>query len=360
VNFPTHRNWAEKQTGIEEILRWKPADTFSALGGVEYSLGSWNVLNTLAGVTTNYIPSGSHTKHSGFAEATWRASERIELVGGARYSVDSLFNKPATMPHFSAHYFGEGGYDVLYTFNTGYVQPTLEQARGGQIIQVGLPLRWAYGTNNAQKNQSHDLKFHFGKANLDMSATIFYAQVSNLINFLNYTTTPYRIFHYNIGDIKSHGVELDFKYRKSEHIDFYGNFNYSNAHFQSFTVLNPVAPGLISILGKPYIDNSLQPTGIPMQTWNLGTTLRFAENWTGNLHWRGWANARTQISTTTYQTLGPENYLDINFRYQFKRGAFSVYVKNMTNNSSVTPVGANGGYAQAYGRHAGLQAELAF
>jgi len=359
---PANRNWVEGRSGIEEILRWKPSPTFSALAGVDYTRGSWKVLNRAPGITTNYIPPGSLAKSSLFTEGTWRAAERWEVGGGVRYSRDSLFNKPALMPHLSAHYFGDGGLDVLYTYNTGYVQPTLEQARGGQVLPLGTPPRLAYGTNIAQKNQSHDVKFHFGKGDMDVSTTFFYAQISNLINYLNYNipANPYRIYHYNIGDIVSKGVELDFKYRQREGLDFYGTLNYSNAHFQSSSVTNPAAPGVISIAGQPYIDNNLQPTGIPMLTWNLGTTIHLAENWTTNLHWRGWANARTQVSTTAYQTLGPGNQLDINLRHKFKQGAISVYARNLTNNTSVTPIGANGGFAEAYGRHTGILAELSF
>lgn len=366
VLFPTNRNWTDVQTGVEEILRWKPSSTFSVLAGGDYTSGRWKVLNTQAGVTTDYIAPGSHTKDSLFTEGTWRATERGELGAGVRYSHDSLFNNQTWMPHLSAHYFGDGGIDVLYTYDTGYVQPTLEQARGGQVIPVGVPLRLAYGTDTAQKNQSHDIKLHYGKGDWDASTTFFYEQISNLINFLNYTDPAgvYRVFHYNIGDVVSKGVELEFKYRQREGIDFYGNFNYSNAHFLSSSVPNPAAPGLISIVGQPYINNSLQPTGIPMQTWNLGTTISVAENWTTNLHWRGWANASTQITSTlphpiaTYQILGIENYLDINLRHKFNQGAVSVYIKNMTNNTAGTPVGANGGLAQAYGRNTGIMLEL--
>jgi outer membrane receptor protein involved in Fe transport len=97
---------------------------------------------------------------------------------------------------------------------------------------------------------------------------------------------------------------------------------------------------------------SLEPVAVPTYTWNLGVDYDVTPELLFNLQYRG--NAHTYVQTQTnpsgFETWGAMHYVDMNLNYTMDKSlAFSLYAKNLFDNSHPLPH-INSGYIDQYFR----------
>ena len=83
-----------------------------------------------------------------------------------------------------------------------------------------------------------------------------------------------------------------------------------------------------------------------------------------NLHYRGWADVKVERIQDTYETIGPEHYLDATLVWEdaFTAGLdLSIYCRNLFDNDSLLPrPGTGGGFMESFGVRYGLSATMVF
>jgi hypothetical protein len=147
------------------------------------------------------------------------------------------------------------------------------------------------------------------------------------------------------------GVELEMKHALSDRLKLNGNASYQHARWNSRYPFGTA--GNFDIVTNTQLSTySLQPVAVPTYTWTLGVDYDVTPKLLFNLQYRG--NAVTYVKTAStpavFETMGVMHYADINFIYtKDKSLEFSVYAKNLFDNSQPLPH-INSGYIDQYFR----------
>ena len=304
------------------------------------------------------------------------------------------------MPRFAGIYSIDTHSTVKYCYNTGYVRPPAavgdlgmeplknydlgeeNPAKAGQIIQYR-----ELAANKAEEIATHDLQYLFNGETLNGSVDFYQTTLKNYFNYSGVFATSdgtasgtpamtspdgliYRLATVNANTVVTDGVELDAKKKLSDKIDVYGNVSYLiSAKVDSF-VWN-IGNYSTTLQGGALYTNDREGCAFPCLSYNLGTDIFVKKNVSFNLHFRGWSSmwvlAATGASPTasTYEKLGPENFVDANILFDNllpnRSMSVSVFAKNLLNNDDAKIGLVNqGGYWVAEGISLGAKISYSF
>lgn len=339
--------------GAESILDYQ-AQSVKALLGVFANRSTWDI---------TIVPgdSGIDRNYAVFSEATYSGIEQLNLTAGARWEKNSGRTQTENvLPRFAAIYNLDPQWFLKYAYNTGVVRFGANFSRQPEmVVQPGLGSFWRVHQVSPQKSKSHDLQLSYRSDKTSGAITLYKQQVTNVPAYIG-TAGPVigqinglPLYYGTMGfaNFESYGVELEMKHAVTDRLALNGNAAYQHGRWDNRYPFG--AAGGFDIVNNTHLSNySLEPVAVPTYTWNLGVDYDVTPELLFNLQYRG--NAHTHVKTQTnpsgFETWGPMHYVDINLNYaKSKSLAFSLYIKNLFDNSHPLPH-INSGYIDQYMR----------
>jgi outer membrane receptor for ferrienterochelin and colicin len=314
------------------------------------------------------VPSITDKNRAIFVEENYRAIEDWVFTLGMR--VDH--NTPRAditnyLPRAAASYLINDRWSVKYTYNTGYVAPSLQQTRGGIFQPFGPDVDFTIrGAENVQESRSHDFQFFYKNDRTQANLTLYHHTLTDVIQFAGFGPVTVSgipnvtLFEVNASDMDTWGLELEAKTKLTDKLNLYGNFAFANAKYQD-RFINFEGQVILDLLtGTSVSTENGTVTGTPQNIWNLGLDWDINESLSLNTHYRGWANAFAKNSDQpTFKRFGAYHYLDLNLRhrdYLTKGLTISAYIKNLFDNDKSLPGGVNEGQVDPQnGRQVGFE-----
>jgi iron complex outermembrane receptor protein len=285
-------------------------------------------------------------------------------------------NKPRAhkinyLPRAAASYLIDENWSVKYTYNTGYVAPTLEQTRGGIYQQFDSNKPAVKGAEDSQKSRAHDIQWFYSDDSNKVDLTLFHHTLTDVIQFSGFGPIPLggiskvRLLEVNASDMVTWGLELEAESRLTNSLNLYGNYALANAEYQDRFVFFKGEQILDLVTGTSVATEDGTVTGTPQHIWNMGVDWQIKEDLTFNIHYRGWTDALAKNSDQpTFKRFGPEHYIDLNLLAKnifTKNLTISAYIKNVFDNRHPLPSGVNEGQVEPQnGRQLGIKLSYLF
>jgi len=274
-------------------------DQYVIFAGVENSAAA--PINRFVAYSKNSETKGETI--SGFGQAIWDITDRLNLTAGVRYThetKDSYFVQPYVNPALTA-LFVEGKYvRAAQTFNAWSPEATLS-FKVNRDINIYGAFKTGYksgGLSNSgiysalSTTPADDFLFDPEKAKgfeigfksmlfdrqLRFNVTAYRYQFSNLqVDFFNAPTFAYLTV--NAGDAISKGIETEFEFapRSAPGLTVHGSLNYNSSRYKNF--LGPCFAGQTPAQGCP---SPTGPGGFPLQDLS-GKPTSVAPDWTATL-----------------------------------------------------------------------------
>jgi outer membrane receptor protein involved in Fe transport len=336
--------------GVESILNYD-AKSVKALMGVMANYSTWDTA-----FATN--DSGIDKNNAIFSEGTYSGIEKLSLTAGARWEKnDGRTQTENVLPRFAAIYNVYPEWFLKYAYNTGVVRFGARFTTQPEYV-VGNNF-WRVNQATPQKSKSHDLQLSYRSNKTSGAITLYQQQVTSIPAYVGtngpvigqinglpvyYGSTEFATFD-------TYGVELEMKHAVTDRLKLNGNAAYQHGRWDSRYPFGTA--GNFDIVTNTQLSTySLEPVAVPTYTWTLGVDYDVTPKLLFNLQYRG--NAVTYVKTGTtppvFETMGVMHYADINFIYtKDKSLEFSIYAKNLFDNSHPLPH-INSGYIDQYFR----------
>jgi outer membrane receptor for ferrienterochelin and colicin len=340
--------------GAESILDYQ-AQSVKALLGVFANHSTWdiNFSNHAQGIDENYAI---------FSEGTYSGINKLNLTAGARWEKNNGRTQTENvLPRFAAIYSLDSQWFLKYAYNTGVVRFGTNFSRQPELVTQtgGLPSFWRTHQVAPQKSKSHDLQLSYRSDKTSGAITLYKQQVTSIPAYIG-TAGPVigeingqPLYYGTMGfaNFDTYGVELEMKHAVTDRLALNGNAAYQHGRWDNRYPFGQA--GSFDIVTNTHLSTyNLEPVAVPTYTWNLGVDYDVTPKLLCNLQYRG--NAQTYVKTQTnpsgFETWGPMHYVDINMNYaKSKSLGFSLYVKNLFDNSYPLPH-INSGYIDQYMR----------
>ena len=362
--------YKEIGAGAETILRSTLADKHHLQFGLKVvsveagpnTTGAFFSTTTLVISSTNtaYLKteSGRDTTYSAYLEDQYSPLDYLTFVLGGRVDKnDYRENSYKFLPRFAAIY-NPNAFAVKYAMNSGYYRPSLRHGKNVPSTRGALTAN----AQNSMSSFSHDLEFMYNSARNHSSLTFYYMTMTQLINTVS-ASGPLVGGYYNIGDITTYGIEIDFRQKVLNKLDLYGNYAYARARISNYL------PASRSQIEYIYTDEDEELLTIPRHIYNIGLDWGFWKGCNLNLHLRGWREGEilnTAIGKSgNYYTFYGEEYVDANILYENIFGlpvSLSVFCTNLFNHLGQDPVRTNfmDGWQYQKERTVGFKASYTF
>lgn len=331
--------------------------------------GQWVVLSQV----DRDLLRGIEETYGLFFEDEYRGIDHWLLTAGVRFDKNTLrLPGQAAYPRFAAVYNANDNLTFKYTYNRGYVRPTIERSDGTidrPLIRNGSAF---VGPERPQTSISNDVQVTYSKQDLTLAASFYSYKIADYIARVGYDSSqlyqglPIRYQNQNVGEIGGRGVELELSYQLARHLRIYGNAAFAKARFRELEVA--AAGGAISfniVTDTTFATPDGNTTGVPQRLWNAGLDWNFSDKAFANLHYRGWANSWGKTSNDpAFSRYGPEHFVDFSFGFspgitprtsRAPSTILSFYGKNVFANRANYPQGPHGGYIVEQGRELGIQ-----
>jgi outer membrane receptor protein involved in Fe transport len=317
-----------------------------------------------------------------YVEDNWTAIEQLNVIAGLRLDHNNLREKKtAVLPRFGLIWDTSEQITMKYLFNTGYVRPPVNVGfLGGTPIKTDQALDIDYyeiGADKSERIRSHDLQVGYSTAGFQVTTTLYQTELDNYFNYSGQfmtddgtvTGTPltedgklYRMAIVNANDLKSNGLEIDFRRPMSNTFAWYGNYSFV-FHAQVDKFEWETRDFTSTLEGSTLFTADREMTAFPRHSWNVGVNAFLSRDISVNLHLRGWTKMWTRADGTVtpalYAELGPENFLDVNLQVARIAGlpvTASLYAKNvLDNDDSKIAFGPHGGYWSDRARSVGAK-----
>ncbi|MEJ2453503.1 MAG: TonB-dependent receptor [Candidatus Thiodiazotropha sp.] len=376
-----------------------PYDSYDTYNGYGASAIATHTLLTnriKAGIAYDYLDftsatalweqyTGPRTEHiwGVFLEENYLGIDDWIFTAGIRYDHHSLRSKGGDVsPRAAVIHQIDDHWSMKYTYNTGHVRSSIRKYRTFTDEDTFINIRdgapWI-GVEHPQSTQSHDLQLTYLDDRLSMELTLFQTTIEEYATYIGYTyyNTPaeqaatgwygYEYIDQNVGDLTSHGIELEGSYDFSRNFRSYGNVSYTKTKLSNRYVLMRGDLHSVDLVAEPDMDlvnYDLEKTGWPEYIWNLGVDFEPFAGHLFNVHYRGWSNnpIKSERQPNEFDEFGPEHFVDINYvttalGRQFE---FSAYIKNLFDNEAEYPAANDGGYTVNIGRTFGISGKLFF
>ncbi len=334
--------------GAESILDYD-VQSVKALLGVFANHSTWQMdfATNDHGIDNNYAV---------FSEGTYSGIERLNLTAGARWEKNSGRTQTAhVLPRFAAIYSFDSQWFLKYAYNTGVVRFGANFSRQPEFVPADNI--WRVHQISPQKSKSHDIQLSYRSDTTSGAITFYKQQVTSIPAYVG-TAGPVigqinglPLYYGTMGfaNFETYGVELEMKHAVTDRLALNGNAAYQHGRWDKRYPFG-TAGGFDIVTNTHLSTYDLEPVAVPTYTWNLGVDYDVTPELLFNLQYRG--NARTQVKTQTnpsgFETWGAMHYVDINLNYvRSKSLAFSLYVKNLFDNSHPLPH-INSGYIDQY------------
>jgi outer membrane receptor protein involved in Fe transport len=345
-------NYVQKvnTVGAESILDYE-TQSLKALMGVFANHSTWevNFATRDSGIDNNYAL---------FSEGTYSGLEKLNLTAGARWEKnDGRTQTENVLPRFAAIYNFDPQWFLKYAYNTGVVRFGAHYSPQPEFVPTDNI--WRVHQTSPQKSKSHDLQLSYRSDTTSGAITLYQQQVTNIPAYVG-TAGPVigqinglPLYYGSMGfaNFESYGVELEMKHALTDRLALNGNAAYQHGRWDNRYPFGTA--GGFDIVSNTHLSTyGLEPTAVPTYTWNLGVDYDVTSKLLFNLQYRG--NTLTYVKTSTapsgFETWGPMHYVDINLNYtKDKSLEFSLYTKNLFDNSHPLPH-INSGYIDQYFR----------
>ena len=338
--------------GAESILDYQ-AQSVKALLGIFANHSTFQM--TFAPPTQ-----GTENNYAVFSEGTYSGIEKLNLTAGARWEKNSGRTQTENvLPRFAAIFNLDPQWFLKYAYNTGVVRFGANFSRQPELVTQtgGLPSFWRSNQISPQKSKSHDLQLSYRSDKTSGAVTLYQQQVTSIPAYIGtagpvigqINGVPLYYGTMDFANFDTYGVELEMKHAVSDRLTLNGNAAYQHGRWNSRYPFG-VAGGFDIVTNTHLSTYSLEPTAVPTYTWNLGVDYEVTPELFFNLQYRG--NAHTYVKTQTapsgFETWGAMHYVDVNLNYtKSKTLAFSLYAKNLFDNSHPLPH-INSGYIDQY------------
>ncbi len=242
------------------------------------------------------------SSHAGFAQAQVNLWERLLVTGGVRHDNYNTFGDATTYRVTAGYLLNETGTKFRGSYATGFKAPTLNdlffQGFGNPDLKP-------------EKSQSMDLGIDqsFFQDRLQLSAGYFWNRFNNLIQFIFDPTvcppTTIGLCPINVGDAKSQGWELGFKFMIMEGLHLRGQYTYTLTRAYD----NPAIP-----LGE---DKRLPRWPVDQAT--VGLTYQPIEPVRLTVDYRFVGARNNDLANTPTQKLGSFNVVNASASYDITR-----------------------------------------
>jgi len=334
------QHYIDRGIGVESILHYT-APTYHLLSGI---YGHHKTLKedskTDKQVTDKNIALFSEYIYSGIPNWLFTLGGRAEYGSprGDEYSF---------MPRFSVFWQANENMFVKYAYNTGALRPTLITTRN-YYYTSGDDTYYAKGADKTQQSASHDLQIGYRGNTLQVTLTLFYARIDDLVlwgdQYQVGTTSdgiPILLWETNLADLEQQGIEVEWHWFPNRRVTLYGNYAYADTHYVNEWVTYQDEP-ILSLIADSWTDSSLTMAGAPQQTWNLGIDWDIEPNIQLNLHYHGRYGVLSIYPNPEWETYGSEHFFDTNLRWIEALGEnteLDFYMKNIGNNRGYFPTG---------------------
>lgn len=348
--------------GGESIGNYE-TESVKALLGVFANYSTWNTRFTSVhdkGIDKNYAI---------FSEGTYSGIEKLNLTAGARLEKnDGRTQTKNVLPRFAAIYNFHPEWFLKYAYNTGVVRFGAHYSTQPEFVSADNI--WRVHQVAPQKSKSHDVQLSYRSGKTSGAITLYRQQLTSIPAYVG-TAGPVigqingiPLYYGTMGfaNFDTYGVELEMKHAVSERLSLNGNAAYQHGRWDKRYPFG-VAGGFDIVTNTRLSTYGLEPTAVPTYTWNLGVDYDVTPQLLFNLQYRG--NARTHVMTRTgpsgFETWGAMHYVDMNLNYSKSKSLeFSLYAKNLFDNSHPLPHINSGYIDQYFRRQIGLSATVKY
>lgn len=307
-----------------------------------------------------------------YLEDDYRGIPDVVLTVGARYDRNDFRLPGETVyPRFALVYNPQGALSYKYSYNRGYVRPTLERVDGTAAKPLIVLDRARIGPSQPQTAISHDFQVNYAGRDVSLSAAFYQYRIKDYIARLGYEPGTFyngyliRYQNQNLGELAGRGVELDVTFLLNDAVKLYGNIAYAKARFKDVELQLVDGSATFNIVtDMHYANPDRTTTGVPRRLWNLGLDWQLASRVVMNLHYRGWADNYGKISTApAFAKFGPEHFLDLALTWRdggANRMDATLYGKNVANNRVRFPQAPHAGYIVEQNPELGVQFSYRF
>ena len=254
-------------------------------------------------------------------------------LGGRLLFSDGVLNGVLNlMPRVGIVYEIKDNWTAKYLFNSSVVQPTLTTKTGGADGTTSF----RNGADDPQKFNVHDLQLRFENETTSLTTTLFYIEVKDMILFVSSGGKRFD----NAADATSKGVQIEFTHKLPK-VKTYGDYTFALATFDDRNITSDSGAVIDIVRNRTLANESLRMAGTPMHQWNIGVDLNLKQNFTLNLHHRGYAEIFTKWQRSTdYRTLPAGIFFDTSLHWQnaVKGLNTTFYIKNLADSDAVTPM----------------------
>jgi outer membrane receptor for ferrienterochelin and colicin len=288
--------------------------------------------------------------YAGFAEINYIGVEDWIFTLGSRYEYsDDRGDTTNFLPRFMIYKHLKNNSYLKYIYNTGSLRPTLTTTRGFTYEdQNDGNTYYAQGAQNSQTSRSHSLVFGYNSKNFQITTTLFYDKIKDLVLWGSLADTgeiidgaEAKLWETNLVDITQKGVEIEAKWHMVNTMQWYATYSYADTTYDDENVYYKNQE-LFNLIDYKYTDSSLQMAGAAQQVWNLGYDLDLSSHIAWNLNYHGRYGVLSIYPDSTWQQFGFEHFFDTNLRYLrvfSNNSELNFYVKNITDNRGRFPTG---------------------
>lgn len=354
----------ENAMGLELIARWQAHPQHRILAGlrgvstevdpVSNAVNYPIIANppTEASVNMRVVPDNEDRNIAVFLEDDWQLHANHSLLVGIRIDDNNLReNNTIVLPRVAYHWKISSLLSMQYSYTTGYIRPPvgigfLGQAQYNRSLSEDGRI---FGAKDSQDVDSHELRLMYHTDRGKLNWTVYQTHTDNSFNFIYESAVvdgeTHILYYANTPEITTLGTELEFSYRFTPRWEIYGNAAYifeseidqfeSSAYGVNFNLRHSTFGFAESVFTA---DGTL--AAYPHQIYNLGINMFCNDNLSVNLHWRRWnemysRKANFGLIFDESREYGPEDFVDLNLRYQKIAGTpldISFFVKNLLNN----------------------------
>ena len=195
--------------------------------GVNYRLNN--------GSNTFWSDFGVENRLGIYIQEEWRATQKLNLVAGARYDLDT-FIQPTISPRVSLLYTVIPDHTLHATISIGYRPPTISDRLGSVLAVTSLPLpppfntitNTVHGSTNLDPEQivSYEIGYQgwFWQHRLRIRTDFFFNHISNLISTVS--TSPTMTSFANARSADIYGGEAGAEILLTKWLNGFANFTY--------------------------------------------------------------------------------------------------------------------------------------
>jgi len=348
-----------------EVILHQNTQSYHILGGVFAQ--RHRLINDIFLPSRQYVSVEDDTI-AGFGEINYNGLENWIFTLGARYEYGTpRGDKYSFLPRAMIYrQLNENSY-IKYTYNTGSLRPTLITTRDYVVNTPRYGEFYAQGAQKSQKSFSHSIQLGYRKNGFNITTTLFYDQIKDLILWGNATLVgqtedglDIRLWETNLADITQKGLEIESQWAPQENMNFYATYSYAQATYDNEWISYNGEP--ITNIVDSITDDSLMMAGAPDQTWNLGIDWDLANNIAWNFNYHGRYGVLSRYPDPNWKVYGVENFFDTNLRIihpQLKNTEVDIYSKNITDNRGRFPIG-DGEVQTQTGREIGIKLKVTY